>query len=502
MVGRVIHPNPNYEQTKKIIAMGYVVLHLDKSPGNESAMTDHIERNVISPNVDSTRTHLNKELIEFPDGVKDRTEAIEHRLKHAGLERQIGKNQVKVIRFMLSASPDDMKRIQEDGKLDDWCRDNIDWIKKTYGEENVVAATLHLDEQTPHIHASVVPIVRGERKQKAPRKKPEENQEQKQKPKRRYKKKDPNRPRLCCDDVMAKAKLIEYQDTYAEAMAKYGLTRGEKGSVARHISLTEFYRNQAVESKNLQTNIELLLAVEDTKRLNIEELKRQEQEAKQKSAKAEELQQQKESELKKTEESLNQAKGQLKAEELKNKVADVGSNIMDGIGSLVGSSKIKRQQQEIENLKEDKESLIEDVKKLKQNMATIQKEHDTVVDKLKQELKKIYDLYPKLKELLWIEKLLQAMRFSESLIKDILKMKPVGFKGKIYSNEYRRYFETERSVAEIKQHPTENNKLQLTIDGVSDTNWFRQKHKAFQESIGIIFSKNETKIGENKSFKM
>lgn len=26
--------------------MGYVVLHLDKSPGNESAMTDHIERNV------------------------------------------------------------------------------------------------------------------------------------------------------------------------------------------------------------------------------------------------------------------------------------------------------------------------------------------------------------------------------------------------------------------------------------------------------------------------
>jgi Chromosome segregation ATPases len=481
--------------------MGYAVLHLDKSPGNESAMTDHIARIKIHPNVDPKRIHLNKELIEFPQEVNNRTEAIQHRLKTAGLTRQIGKNQVQVIRFMLSGTHEDMERIQEEGKLEDWCQDSIDWLQKTYGTENVVSATLHMDETTPHIHASVVPIVTGERRQKSSNKKKTE-QEQTGNQKRKYKKKNPNRARLCCDDVMAKAKLIEYQDTYAEAMAKYGLTRGEKGSVARHISLTEFYRNQAVESKNLQTNIELLLAVEDAKRLNIEELKRQEQEAKQKSAKAEELQQQKESKLKKTEESLNQAKGQLKAEELKNKVADVGSNIMDGIGSLVGSSKVKRQQQEIENLKKDKESLIEDVKKLKQNIVTIQKEHDTIVDKLKQELKKIHDLFPKLKELLWIEKLLQAMRFSESLIKDILKMKPVGFKGKIYSNEYRRYFETERSVAEIKQHPTEKNKLQLTIDGVSDTNWFRQKYKAFQESIGIGFGKNETKIGKNKTFRI
>lgn len=67
--------------------MGYVVLHLDKSAGNESAMTDHIERKVIAPNVDPTRTHLNKELIDYPDGVNNRTEAIQHRIKNAGLTR-------------------------------------------------------------------------------------------------------------------------------------------------------------------------------------------------------------------------------------------------------------------------------------------------------------------------------------------------------------------------------------------------------------------------------
>jgi len=183
--------------------MGYAVLHLDKSPGNESAMTDHIERKDILPNVDPNRTHLNKNLIEFPDGVNNRTEAIQYRLKTAGLKRQIGKNQVQVIRVMLSGSSEDMKRIQDEGRLDEWCRDNIDWLKKTYGVENVVAATLHMDETTPHIHASVVPIVRGERRQK-----PSKKKEQTDKPKRKYKKKDPNLVRLCCDDVMAKVKLI------------------------------------------------------------------------------------------------------------------------------------------------------------------------------------------------------------------------------------------------------------------------------------------------------
>jgi len=108
---------------------------------------------------------------------------------------------------------------------------------------------------------------------------------------------------------MAKQKLIEYQDSFAETMVKYGLDRGLKGSEARHITLTEFYREQMVECENLQENIGSFLAMEDAKQLNIEQLKRQEEEAKQKSTQAEEIKRQKESELKKTEENLNQVKG-------------------------------------------------------------------------------------------------------------------------------------------------------------------------------------------------
>lgn len=131
----------------------------------------------------------------------------------------------------------------------------------------------------------------------------------------------------------------------------------------------------------------------------------------------------------------------------------------------------------------------------------MQKEHEMAMDKLKQELRRIHDLFANLKELFWIEKLLQAMRFSENLIKEILKIKSVGFRGKIYSSEYKQYFETGHSVAEIKPNPKDQNKLQLTIDGVSPTNWFRLKYREFQETIGIKV-KPKSEINKSKGFKV
>jgi hypothetical protein len=473
--------------------MGYVVLHLEKSPGNESAMTDHIERNVIHPNVDPNRIHLNKELIDFPEGVTNRTEAIQHRLETAGLTRQVGKNQVQVIRFMLSGTSEDMERIQQEGKLDEWCKDNMDWLKKTYGAENVVAATLHMDETTPHIHASVVPIVRGERRQKATKKKQEQAED---KPMRKYRKKDPNRARLCADDIMAKAKLIEYQDSYAEAMNKYGLERGIKGSEARHITLTEFYRNQAIESQNLQTNIGMLLAVEDAKRQSIEELKRLEQEAQLKSQQAEEQKQQKESELKKTEENLNQVKGQLKTEELKNKVADVGSNIMEGIGSLVGTSKVKRQQQEIENLKEENQELRQDITGLQQ---VINRERQEA-QKANTELNKIHYWFPDTPQLIKWGEYCQKLGFSNSQAKDLINMKPIRFSGELYSNEHSQRFDADNVEVQLKKG-SKSGIFNLQINGISLIEWFRQKYKEFLETLGIK-PKQKPEINKNKNFKL
>ncbi|MCM1353016.1 MAG: plasmid recombination protein, partial [Alistipes senegalensis] len=139
--------------------MGYVVFHMQKARGTDSGTSAHIERKVKPSNADEERTPLNRQLVEYPDGIRTRTQAIQHRLETAGLTRKIGKNQVRAIRIMLSGSPDEMQRIVREGRLDEWCTDNMKYLAATFGKENIVSADLHLDEKSPHIHATLVPIV-------------------------------------------------------------------------------------------------------------------------------------------------------------------------------------------------------------------------------------------------------------------------------------------------------------------------------------------------------
>ena len=144
--------------------MGYAVLHIDKARGNDSAMRAHIERTFVPNNVDASRTHLNRDLVQFPANVTNRTEAIAHRIATAGIYRKVADNQVKALRFILSGSHEDMLQLESDGRLEEWCNSTMQWLYTTFGKANVVAATLHADEETPHIHATVVPIVTGERR--------------------------------------------------------------------------------------------------------------------------------------------------------------------------------------------------------------------------------------------------------------------------------------------------------------------------------------------------
>ncbi len=144
--------------------MGYAVLHIDKARGNDAAMTAHIERSFVPNNVDTSRTYLNRELVQFPENVNNRTEAIEYRIKTANIYRKVADNQVKALRFILSGSHEDMLRLEQEGRLDKWADETMKWLCTTFGKDNVVSASLHLDEETPHIHATVVPIVQGERR--------------------------------------------------------------------------------------------------------------------------------------------------------------------------------------------------------------------------------------------------------------------------------------------------------------------------------------------------
>ena len=145
--------------------MGYAVLHMEKTSGTDAAMSAHIERTIKPKNADESRTHLNRELITFPDGVEGRDASHTAPIGHCRIDTQNRQQPSKGNPCPTYGNArGHMEYIANEDRLDEWCSDNLKYLADTFGRENIVSAVLHMDEQTPHIHATLVPIVRGERK--------------------------------------------------------------------------------------------------------------------------------------------------------------------------------------------------------------------------------------------------------------------------------------------------------------------------------------------------
>ena len=389
--------------------MSYTVLHLEKAKGNDSGMSAHIERTIHPKNADASRSYLNKEMIAYPDGIKNRTSAIQHRLDNAKLKRKIGTNQVRAIRIMLSGTHETMKTIEKNRQLDHWCDDNLKWLKETFGEENLVSAVLHMDEKTPHIHATIVPIVKGERR------KANDSQT--------YKKKNLNDNRLCADDIMARNKLKHYQNTYAMAMAKYGLRRGIEGSEAKHISTIEYYRNLHLQNQQLE----------------------QEKNNKQ-------------FELKSIEKNISSKK------------------VIESFTNALTGSKTKRLEQENEQMKSklntintsndrEKKKLYESVSKLEN---TLEKQNK-VIDKVLQ-------YHPEINYTLAIVIECEKMGLPPELINALLQKQEIHISGEIYSSRHFKSFKVEKLKLSIEFDQKEKSKT-LKIAGVQCQKWLEEKYK-------------------------
>ncbi len=432
--------------------MGYAVLHLEKAKGTDSRMSAHIERTVHPKNADRTRTHLNRELVQFPEGVRNRTQAIAHRIETAGIRRKVSANQVKAIRILLTGSNKDMKQMEAKGRIEDWCNDSLKWIRETYGEQNLVSAVLHMDEKTPHIHATVIPIVTGERRKAG---------QEEQNGKKKYRKKNPQDVRLCADDVMARHRLKHYQDTYAQAMNKYGLQRGVDGSLAKHISTMQYYKQLVEQQDSLQENIENLLGLEE------EAMKK-----------------------------LKQVKGEINVQKMKGAAVNATTAIADGVSSLFGGSKVKRLEEENENLKRNIVNLQKQVQAEQREQTKMENRHSSEINRVDRSyrqkiaeydnrLELIDTYFPIVKELMPIAEQCREVGFTEELTRRIVSLQPVEFKGRLYSKEYKEKFRTEHSTATVERNPQEKGKFRLCIDGIPILDWFRKKFQEIKEKLGL-----------------
>ena len=116
-------------------------------------------------------------------------------------------------------------------EIDAWAEANIAWLNDRFGKNRVRLAVLHLDEQTPHIAAYVVPL-----------------------------KADANRAGVVHTDRGngwtlsdsslglggSKDALVKLQDEYGEAMGRFALHRGRRHSKATHQTIAA-WRHQMSE---------------------------------------------------------------------------------------------------------------------------------------------------------------------------------------------------------------------------------------------------------------
>ncbi|MBF1457038.1 MAG: plasmid recombination protein [Prevotella nigrescens] len=363
----------------------------------------------------------------------------------------MGKNQVQAIRIVLSGTHEDMARMENEGRLGEWCDDSVAWLRETYGAENLVSAVLHMDEETQHIHATVVPIVQGERRKQ----KKEENA------RRRYRAKAPA-PRLCADEVMSRASLIRYQDTYAEHMEKYGLKRGVRGSLAKHLSTHEYYRSLITQGEDIQANVATLLAREAEARRIIEEAEQAKQE-------------------------LARIKVETKTVELKNSAAKTATAALNGINSLLGGNKVSRLESEnrqlygeVAELKESIGQMRTDMQKMKdshtEELLRASGQHQREIGNLMRIIDKAREWFPMLAEFLRIERLCRSVGLPEKHTDELLQGKVLVVTGKLWSEEYKRSFAVEKSRLQVGREERDGKTiLDLLVDRVPIAVWFKEK---------------------------
>ena len=109
---------------------------------------------------------------------------------------------------------------------------------------------------------------------------------------------------------------------------------------------------------------------------------------------------------------------------------------------------------------------------------------DKEISRLNIILEKAFCWFPLLKEMLRMEKLCYVIGFTKGMVDSLLyKREAIRCSGKIYSEEYRRRFETKNATFKIEQSPVDGHKLMLTINRQPIGEWFKEQWEKLKQGL-------------------
>ena len=207
----------------------YAILRFAKYKGPEiEHIESHNERTkekyASNPDVDTSRSHLNFHLVS-PER-KYRAEA-EKQIAEAGCRTR--SDSVRVVEALVTASPEFFKG-KKKGEIKAYFQEALGFIQEHQDPKTIISAVVHMDEKTPHMHLSFVPLT-------------EDGQ-------------------LSAKEIVGnKKKLTQWQDRFWEHMVKKypDLERGESASATGRYHIPPRLFKEAVHLNRMKEQIMVIL---------------------------------------------------------------------------------------------------------------------------------------------------------------------------------------------------------------------------------------------------
>lgn len=207
--------------------MALLACHVQKfADGDLRGIQIHNDRessNSKNKDIDYSRTNANFDALTGVSGnphTNYRTE-VEKRLQsgYRG-KKAIRKDAVKLVSVLVSAETAFFKKMG-DADIKKFFKTAADYLADHYGKENVVAAKVHMDETTPHMHFTFVPLRDG---------------------------------RLTAKTIINRKDLKQIQDELPMVLQKagYNIQRGMENSSRKHLDVSEFKRKKEMENIPIQ----------------------------------------------------------------------------------------------------------------------------------------------------------------------------------------------------------------------------------------------------------
>ncbi len=208
----------------------YAILRFEKHKGNPAKPLEaHHERQkekyASNPDIDTERSKYNFHIVK-PEG--SYYHFIQKRIEQAGCRTR--KDSTRFVDTLITASPE-FFQWKSPKEVQEYFKRAAEFMINRIGRENIISAVVHMDERTPHMHLTFVPLT-------------EDN-------------------RLCAKEILGnRANLTKWQDDFFTYMVeKYpDLERGESASVTgrKHIPARLF--KQAVSLSKQAKAIEAVLS--------------------------------------------------------------------------------------------------------------------------------------------------------------------------------------------------------------------------------------------------